>query len=197
MLVSNSFIAGAQEFEAAWWGNCCNTFSEECKQIAYASRMGLSALNVEGHWPVFDLQGVSVLDIGGGPASMLLKCVDLGKGCVVADPCPYPDWVGVRYEAHGVKYTRTAGEKIRLRGFDEVWVYNVLQHVVDPERVIANALRAGRVLRIFEWLETPPSEGHPHTLTAGDLDTWIGVEGNVGFIDEQGAVGLAYSGAIG
>ena len=185
-----------QEFEREWWNTCTTTFGEEAKQLTYAHKMGLTNEPRGGHWPVYDMQGRSVLDIGGGPVSMLLKCANLG-GAVVVDPCSYPDWVTARYEAAGIELVAGNGEDFRdERVFDEALLYNCAQHVIDPELIIATAKRQALTLRIFEWIETPSSLGHPHTLHADDLNRWIGGTGTVGMVDENGAVGLAYFGCF-
>ena len=185
-----------QEFERDWWSTCTTTFGEEAKQLTYAHKMGLINEPRGGHWPVYDMQGRSVLDIGGGSVSMLLKCVNLGNA-VVVDPCPYPDWVTARYEAAGIELVAGNGEDFRdERVFDEALLYNCAQHVIDPELIIATAKRQALTLRIFEWIEKPSSLGHPHTLHADDLNRWIGGTGTVGMVDENGAVGLAYFGCF-
>lgn len=185
----------AQDFEAAWWGDCTNTFGEEAKQLTYASRMGLLSEPRNGRWPVYDLGGRSVLDIGGGPVSMLLKCENLGSSTVV-DPCAYPNWVERRYLRAGIALRRTGAEDYRGAFSDEAWMYNVLQHVVSPREVIETAKSCAAVLRIFEWLEMEPCEGHPHTLHADELNDWIGGNGTVEYVNENGAVGLAYYGVF-
>jgi hypothetical protein len=192
-----------QEFEKGWWGTCLNTFSEETKQLTYSHRMGLHNTpdDYTGRWPQYDMQGKSVLDIGGGPASILLKCVNLGPSAVV-DPCPYPEWVGRRYAAAGITYFQEPGETFDSpQTFDECWIYNVLQHVENPEDVIKTARRHATWLRIFEWIMTPPTLGHPHMLTPDLLDKWIGApeEGTDGsavvtVVNENTAVGKAYYG---
>jgi len=186
----------AQQWEAAWWGTCQNTFGEEAKQLTYAQLMGLSNEPRDGRWPVYDLNGYSVVDLGGGPSSLLLKTV--GGWGVVVDPCPYPDWVAARYEAAGIFYRVEEAEGFTWENgkLSEAWIYNCLQHVVDPEQVIASARRNAHVLRIFEWLEMGVSDGHPHSLHADDLNNWIGRDGQVGYVNENGAVGLAYWGVF-
>jgi hypothetical protein len=142
-----------QVFERDWWGNCVNTFGEEAKQLTYAQLMGLTNVPdpTTSHWPQYDLVGLNVLDLGGGPASMLLKTVDPGRLTVV-DPCPYPPWVAARYTEAGIEYfqepaetfvsTPTRGRNnVELYDYDEVWIYNVLQHVEDPAACIATARR--------------------------------------------------------
>lgn len=191
-----------QEWERSWWGSCCNTFAEETKQITYAHRMGLKNEPAAGRWPLYDLRGKSVLDIGGGPTSMLLKTVN-GVRLHVADPCKYPAWVAERYKLAGITYTQQAGEDLTIPftpRFDEVWIYNVLQHVQDPEAIIRNARMQAPVLRIFEWVYLPPHIGHPHELRPEKLREWIGTRAGdvVDFREkpENGCNWIAFTGCF-
>lgn len=168
-----------QDFEASYWGNCVNTYCEEAKQYVYAKNMGLTLSHVESKAYGFDLKGKSVFDIGGGPVSLLLRCVNLGQ-CTVADPCQYPAWVRARYDCMKIGYLPVPGEQlVNFTGYDEVWIYNVLQHTQDPEKIIQNAKKIAPVLRIFEWVDFPPHPGHPHELTKAGLEKWIGQSGTV------------------
>lgn len=185
-----------QDFEAGWWGNCVNTYGEETKQLSYAHRMGLKQVNTDGHWPVYDMEGASVLDLGGGPASILLKATNLGRATVV-DPCEYPDWIRQRYTVAGVDYERVPAEQWTSEvTYDECWIYNVLQHVQDPERIIANARASAMIVRIFEWIDLPPHLGHPHELKAASLTSWLGGHGTVEQMNENGCVGRAFYGTF-
>lgn len=122
-----------------------------------------------------------MLDIGGGPVSLLLKTTG-GGTLTVVDPCPFPRWVARRYREHGVDLIQATAEDYRPpHRYDEVWVYNVLQHVSDPEAVIATAREAGDRLRIFEWTGIPPDEMHPHVLEPEELGRWCGCEGQRAF----------------
>lgn len=160
--------------EAEFWGNCANTWGEEIKQEQYARRMGLTEF---GPWPHLELAGRSVLDLGGGPVSMLLKTVN-GGALTVVDPCRYPHWVDLRYKVAGIHWLRMPAERFEAAlQYDECWIYNVLQHVVDPERVISVARDSARVLRIFEWVGIPADELHPHRLDPKLLNEWCGTEG--------------------
>lgn len=167
----------AQEWEKDWHGACINTYGEERKQLLYANRMGLRTFH-DGRSPYnFDLGGISVLDIGGGPCSLLLKCVNVvGK---VIDPLEFPAWVLMRYQVAGIEFEQVRGENIEESGWDECWLYNVLQHVEDPMKVICNARRAAKLIRIFEWVDTPTNVGHLHSLTEAQLNNWLRGEGKV------------------
>lgn len=185
-----------QEYERQWWGDCTNTFSEEVKQITYASLMGLinTPDQETGCWPQYNAQYKSILDIGGGPCSLLLKVINANLKCIV-DPCKYPIWTKKRYAMAGITLFVEPAETFRTtEKFDEVWIYNVLQHVDDPDRIITTARLHAPVLRIFDWIDLPPSPGHPHTLTKKWLDDMIGCDGSTMYVDENGARGNAYYG---
>lgn len=179
-----------QHFERGWWGTCVNTYGEETKQIAYARVMGLDAgpWQAGNPWPIYNVAGAQILDVGGGPVSMLLKCSHLGRGSVVVDPCRYPKWTAQRYREHRVALeVATAEDYLEAhtgRRFDEAWIYNVLQHTIDPEAIIAGMRRVARRIRVFEWVETEAYRGHPHTLHVADLQAWCGGEGTSLLLDE-------------
>lgn len=182
----------AQEWEGSWWGNCCNVFGEEYKQLLYADRMGLEFFH-DGKSPYnIDLRGKSVIDIGGGPSSLLLKCVNFSKAAVV-DPMPMPDWVIARYVMANIAVLPEKGESLLWTECDECWVYNVLQHTEDPALVIKSARRAA-LIRIFEWIDTPVNVGHLHTLTEAKLNEWLGGEGKVEMVNQNNCRGKAYYG---
>src|ERR1035438_2170242 len=183
----------ATVWEKNWWGNCCNTFGEEFKQLAYADKMGLKSYH-NGKSPFnFNLQGKTVLDIGGGPCSLLLKCINVSG--TVADPCDYPQWTIDRYNTAGIASIKIKGEDLSSTAtYDEVWLYNVLQHTDDPSLILKNARAISKLIRIFEWVNTGVSDGHLHDLTKENLDLWLGGEGQVGYIEQNTAVGKCYFG---
>lgn len=178
------------KYEQEYWGNCCNTFAEDQKHYVYGKLMGLNQ-----NWIYFHINNKSVLDIGGGPSSMLLKVYDLVKGKIY-DPIEYPKWTVDRYNSKNIEVVVDYGENINESGWDEVWIYNCLQHVTDPEKIIKNALKAGKILRIFEWVDIPAHEGHPHMLTEENLNKWIGQEGRVTSLNAEGCYGKAYYGVF-
>lgn len=171
----------AQDWELNWWGTCGNTFGEETKQLLYAEKMGLQKVATDESAYNYNVDGARILDIGGGPVSLLLKCLCLREGWVV-DPLldKWPKWVTDRYlEAGIIPVSMKAEDLADTPEVDEVWIYNVLEHTDDPERVIRNAQRLGKLIRIFEWINTPPAPGHPHTFTEAVLNEWLHGEGKV------------------
>jgi hypothetical protein len=162
------------------------------KQLIYADRMGLKLIGSRTTPYVLDVRG-RILDIGGGPCSLLLKCSRTTIAKVV-DPLQYPQWVYDRYWEAGIEVEIKKAEQITEYGFDEAWIYNVLQHVDDIRRVISAALNSARIIRIFEWLETDRNEGHINELHAAELDHLFGGVGKVEHMTINPCVGLAYYG---
>lgn len=183
-----------QSWEESWHGDCINSYWEETKQIVYAKRMGLEATTDNGKYPVYDLKGNSIADIGGGPYSILLKAINLGKS-VVIDPCDYPAWTTHRYITKGIKVEKMPAEDYKsAKVFDEVWIYNCLQHTIDPEKIINNAKAISKIIRIYEWIDNGISIGHPHDLKEDLLNKWLGGVGKVEKMNESGCHGKAYYG---
>lgn len=179
------------KFEKSYWGNCCNTFDEDQKHYVYAKFMSLNRIHYS-----FDVENKSILDIGGGPSSMLLKCVNLKRGKVV-DPIEYPQWTRDRYALNNIEVDINIGENVNESGWDETWIYNCLQHTIDVNKIINNAKRASKTLRIFEWVDVPPHDGHPIELTKQYLDECIGLHGSrVVTLAESGCYGKAYYGVF-
>lgn len=203
-MIDDDHFYVAQEEERNWWGDCANTFHEEEKQFVYARLMGLEFERDE-HSPynIFK-HGMQILDIGGGPSSLLLKTKGLSEG-IVYDPCRYPDWVSDRYYAHGVALVQDTGESMNSTWHcDEIWMYNCLQHAMQPDVIIQNGINAlapGGVFRVFEWINTETNEAHPHSLTAEFLDEQFSSDGehrrgHVVHLAESGCYGDSYSGAF-
>ena len=174
-------------FESNYWGDCCNTFDEDQKHYVYARYMGLKQVGYS-----FDVGGARIIDIGGGPTSMLLKTINIAPRSLVVDPLEYPQWTYQRYDAKKIYYAVRRGEDVTETGFDEAWIYNCLQHTDDPELIIKNALNAAKTLRIFEWIDIPAHDGHPVELTREKLNKWIGKAGYTLRLAESGCYGNAY-----
>jgi hypothetical protein len=166
----------ATNWEANWWGNCCNTYGEEGKHFDYAPKMGITFLQSQ-EGPYIDAGNKSILDVGGGPVSMLLKCRNLKQGHIV-DPCDYPAWTIERYKCAHITVSKCQAEEMDVTGFDEVWMYNLLQHVQNPAKIVANSLKAGKIVRVFDWLEIA-GPGHPHYLVEDEMNKWFEGQGRV------------------
>lgn len=185
----------ANDWESSWWGDCLNTYGEEEKQMHYARCMGLTMF-ADGRSPYnIDLGGKSIIDVGGGPVSLLLKTINRGQ-CTIFDPLPVPDWVKARYQHANIKLVQLPAEHIRPTSgrWDEAWIYNCLQHTEDPRHIIENVRQVARIIRIYEWINTRINVGHPHAFTGDELDEWLDGEGKRGEIHSGSLQGQFYQG---
>jgi ubiquinone/menaquinone biosynthesis C-methylase UbiE len=156
-----------QKYERHEWAE--NVFivqghTEVDKQNFYSEFMGITDSHV---FEKIDLNGKSILDIGCGPVSLLLRCYNFSRA-VGVEPLFYGTDVDTIYKNHGVSLVRLPAEELSFeeQEFDEVWMYNCLQHVYDPTLILDKISKFGKTLRIFEWLDIPPHTGHPHEFNA-------------------------------
>jgi len=155
----------AQKWERTWWHTYPEHHGMEIKKGQIVA--GLMSIRPA------DIRDKSVLDIGCGPFSLLQSIQ--AKRAVCLDPLDYGS-LDEPYRIlaeQGWNITRICmrGEDITLPGpreilgtFDEAWIYNCLQHVIDPQLILANAMQVAKRVRIFEWTDMPPYEGHLHTI---------------------------------
>lgn len=174
----------AQHSELSFWDTCTQTFIEEQKQFFYATRMKLPFVD----YPLssIDFDGKSVIDIGSGPTSMLLKAHNYSTAYAV-DPLmdKFPSWVKDRYTSVGITPIAKGGEDIDTSWrFDEALIYNCLQHTIDPELIAYKALRVAKTVRLFEWIDIPSDDLHPHILTEANLNKWFGCNGMTELVNE-------------
>lgn len=174
----------AQHSELDFWDTCTQTFIEEQKQFFYATRMKLQFID----YPLssIDFQGKSVIDIGSGPTSLLLKSHNYSRAYAV-DPLmdKFPSWVRDRYKSVGITPIASGGEDIdTTQRFDVALLYNVLQHTVDPELIAHKLLRIAKQVHVFEWIDVPSDDLHPHILTEANLNKWFGAKGMTEAVNE-------------
>lgn len=171
----------ANAWEKEWWSSCKNTWQEEAKQIEYFRRMGFTIESRNGQYPVVDFKGKSCLDVGGGPTSFLLKCINV-KNPTVVDPLDIPQWCKDRYKTAGITFINKMAEEYTTNEvFDEAIAYNLFLHVKNPAKIISNMLSYSKIVRIFDWLNTPISPGHIQTLKENELNEWLGGKGMTGY----------------
>ena len=134
---------------------------ERQKRQQYAAIMGITWEAAEGR---------RILDIGCGPESLMLL-YDVAEGSVALDPLTFRLEDEELYAARGITRAITPAETWEYDGepFDEVWIYNCLQHTQDPRLIMENAKRWGLKVRLFEWLEVKTDELHLHRFQAEDF----------------------------
>jgi glycosyltransferase involved in cell wall biosynthesis/SAM-dependent methyltransferase len=161
-----------QKWEADWWGledessyDSPRWQDERGKQEEYARLMGLS---FDPSGSVIYMPSKDILDVGCGPISLLSRVHLVRRGYLRGiDPLPMSEITLSRYRNCGVDVLHMKAEDMPLDvTFDEVWIYNCLQHTQDPHKILQKVAQLGRAVRVFEWIDIEgPHMGHPQKLT--------------------------------
>ncbi len=199
--ITDKMFEECQKFELASWMSSMDNFDlqksgEVKKQDTYITLMYLSFDETNK----INLNGKNIIDIGGGPNSILLRSYNFNKA-VVVDPLNYPQFIIKRYNDNNISFIKDKGENVinyyKNKEFDECWIYNVLEHVQCPEILLRNINSFAKILRIFEWLELPPREGHPHSINEQLIQSCVDYEKcdyNIGFLNTDNLNGKYLSG---
>lgn len=118
-----------------------------------------------------DLGGKTIIEIGcaGFPALYFRKNY---KGIIVEPLITFT--LDMICSEKGLLWVRSAVEDITLPSADEIWIFNVMQHIRDPELFILKCKEAADIIRFFEPIDYPVCEYHPHTFSADDFRRWFG-----------------------
>lgn len=158
----------AQRYEAAWWAREARDPDKLAADIACGHHFTAGMLDIRRE----TVCGATVLDIAGGPypLGVGLEALGLGRYSII-DPAAYAD-------VDGVHRIRVCAEDYVGDAATEVWGYNVLQHVRDPEKVMAVArAKAQRAIRWFDVVETAVYPVHPHSIRADWLRQQLSSDG--------------------
>jgi ubiquinone/menaquinone biosynthesis C-methylase UbiE len=168
-----------QKYERESWGDnifVTPTNGEVIKQNTYAKLLNLTE---NENFDQIDAGGKTILDVGCGPTSLLLRTKNFKKA-VGVEPLFYSEKVNQEYLKHNIELIAIPAEEMDFteNQFDEVWMYNVLQHTYDPTLILNKCFKYGKTIRIFEWLDIPPHEGHPHEFTQEYFEKTLNLKPN-------------------
>lgn len=133
-----------------------------------------------------NLEGLHIVEIGPADNPALAICSNYEKSIVV-EPMP---------SAKLEEFLKSRGSLILLINsplehiddlsidnmrFDmpytkEVWLFNVMQHIIDPDVFVQKCKLLADRIRFFEPINYPTDVHHPHTYTIEDFNNWFGIE---------------------
>jgi hypothetical protein len=119
-----------------------------------------------------DLKGKSIIEIGPAKFAGLLYCENYDKSYIV-EPTPY-DNIDSYYEGKNLEFIRELYEDCDSPKVDEVWIFNLMQHVKNPDELIEKAKKYAKVIRFFEPIDLPTNLEHPFTFSADDYRKYFG-----------------------
>lgn len=140
---------------------------------AYEKTHNIILHNYFGIDPKKDLVGKTVIEPGGGSWPAIYFCTGL-KRAVNVEPLldNFPSYVTSKLTERNIELVSMPFEDYSDDViFDELWMFNLLTHVITPKGQIDKAKRIAKNIRIFEPLNTAINNEHPHTMTVEFFDT--------------------------
>ena len=135
--------------------------------------------------PKVDFKDKTIVEVAAGSVPALMM-VEGAKRRVAVEPLMSTDlWKPQREacEAAGVEVVADAYEYVDIDasvGVDETWLFNAMEHVIDPVEQMKKAMETSQVVRMFEATNgLPPSTAHPHTITKELITSVMGDFGEV------------------
>lgn len=119
-----------------------------------------------------DLNNKSILEIGPAKISGLLFCSNYKKSYIV-EPTKYDD-VDHLYEDKDIIFIRDTYEDCESPVVDEIWLLNVLQHVVNPDLFIEKCKKHAKKIVFFEPIDTAINNEHPFSFSEEDYRKYFG-----------------------
>jgi hypothetical protein len=155
----------AQEWEKSWWHNSGMIHDERYKSSRVWSLWG---------YGLKEMNFGTVVDLGCGPCGILTsrnandERFSCEKGYAV-DPI---DYSAIAYPPlPNVEVVKSTAEDFYPgRDVDATFIYNCLQHTIDPGLILAKARSYSKEIYIFEWINIPPYQGHLHTITSSMVE---------------------------
>lgn len=111
----------------------------------------------------FNLNGKSVIEIGPANFPALRYCPNIGKSYII-EPTVTAH-LKQCVEGLGIEIFGKPAEDIDFPKVDEVWLFNILQHTINPSLIIKKAKKAAKIIRFFEPIEAGIDECHLHEFT--------------------------------
>ena len=119
-----------------------------------------------------DLKGKSIIEIGPAKFAALLYCNNFSKSYIV-EPTNY-DNIDSYYNGKNIEFIRELYEDCDSPKVDEVWIFNLMQHVKNPESLIEKAKKSSKVIRFFEPIDLPTNLEHPFSFSEEDYRKYFG-----------------------
>lgn len=104
-----------------------------------------------------------------GPADFpALGYISHAKGSLIIEPMPSD-----HLKRFNIPILQMMAEDAIYK-VDEVWLFNVLQHVVDPYKIVERAKSQSDCIRFFEPINYGINDCHPWNLTMEMFENWFG-----------------------
>lgn len=110
----------------------------------------------------YKLNGKRIIEIGCANYSAITYCINEGQSMVI-EPL-VSEHLRRNTSGRNIMLNGASAENITFPEVDEVWLFNVLQHVINPDTIIEKAKAAAKVIRFFEPIEAGTDTMHLHNF---------------------------------
>lgn len=108
-------------------------------------------------------KGKIIMEIGCADVPALMFCENYATSYII-EPLPSPILLELTKDLP-ITILVSPAEHLEFPVVDEVWLFNVLQHVIDPDVIIDKCKKAANVIRFFEPINDGVDLCHLHTFT--------------------------------
>lgn len=120
-----------------------------------------------------NLYGLSVTEVGPADHPALMYCSNYSQSCII-EPMP-SNKLSAFCASNKILLFKQPVELIEeMPPTNEYWLFNVMQHIIDPDVFIDKIKRSANRIRFFEPINYPTSTHHPHEYTHQDFTNWFG-----------------------
>lgn len=139
------------------------SFEDGYRHYAQSYRQYFAHLDIPA-----DMQGADIVEIGPADFPALGYVTNRGVNSLIIEPMP-----SEYLKQFGIPVMRECAENANYVA-DEVWLFNVLQHVIDPYKIVERAKKQAKAIRFFEPVNYGIDECHPWNLTMDMFKEWFG-----------------------
>ena len=120
-----------------------------------------------------NLNGKSIMEIGPAKISAISICQNYKQSYVI-EPIIY-DTGDYYTDKSNINFIREPAETCFFPNVDEVWLFNILQHVINPVKIINNCKKYSKIIRFFEPIDWEINDAHPHKFDINFYKTHFGL----------------------
>jgi len=120
----------------------------------------------------FNLEGKSIIEIGPADHPALGFCKNYSKSYVI-EPMPSSHLARILSDKN-IELIKKPAENYKFPKVNEVWLFNVLQHVIDPDVIIEKSKEAADIIRFFEPINMGRDKCHLHSFNAKYFKDYFG-----------------------
>lgn len=130
--------------------------------------------------------GKRIMEIGCADFPALYYANEYRWGIII-EPMPSDILLKLKSEKkETILLVASPAEDFEFPQVDEVWLLNVLQHVIDPMVIINKCKMASNTIRFFEPIGTPLDKCHLHSFTLDYFRSAFGADAVKHYVAEDG-----------